>query len=656
MLRKRGELQNSDVRSELDALRAVPPLGPTAWQAGRDAFLEQARALAPETPPDQIPSEPSLPRWEWRDIFHRLRVPFVAVFRVVLVLGLLASGAMGIVYASGESLPGTPLYPLKLQLEDWQYARLKDPAEQAEFAMGKAQERVDELSILASRGETIPDQVVTRYRAQLELALNATEALDGSQREEARMHIAAQLSLQAQTLAQVESLWGPGTAVFVRPMLTAIERTQGEIGVPPNGPQLPAPVATVTPTPSSIVTFTVTPSPTATPTPTPTAPFVSPDTETPTPTPTPTATTTSTATPTPTATPTSTATPTPTPTATTTSTATPTPTPTATPTPTPTVSADLPQIERDALIAFYNATSGAQWLNHDGWLQAADFCTWYGVVCEDGHVTALYLEGNGLRGAVPPEIGALTQLTVLELVGNDLTTLPSEIGALTALEWIGLRDNALVSLSPGFGNLTGITVLDLSSNALTSLPSEFGNLTALNYLNLSDNALTALPATIGNLTNLTNLLLNNNALISLPPELGNLSNLAWLELNNNALTSLPPQIGNLTNLAALFLNSNNLSTLPPQIGNLSSLLRFHLARNALTALPTEIGNLTALTQLELDDNPLSGELPSLLIPLQLGTFSFTGTDWCVPPTGAVHDWSLTIQLISGSGLVCDQAP
>jgi len=44
--------------------------------------------------------------------------------------------------------------------------------------------------------------------------------------------------------------------------------------------------------------------------------------------------------------------------------------------------AQVPQIERDALVALYNSTDGANWTDNTGWLGAAGTeCTWFGVRC-----------------------------------------------------------------------------------------------------------------------------------------------------------------------------------------------------------------------------------------------------------------------------------
>ena len=44
--------------------------------------------------------------------------------------------------------------------------------------------------------------------------------------------------------------------------------------------------------------------------------------------------------------------------------------------------AQVPQIERDALIALYNSTDGANWTDNTGWLgEAGTECSWFGVRC-----------------------------------------------------------------------------------------------------------------------------------------------------------------------------------------------------------------------------------------------------------------------------------
>ena len=58
-------------------------------------------------------------------------------------------------------------------------------------------------------------------------------------------------------------------------------------------------------------------------------------------------------------------------------------------------------------------------------------------------------DGNQLTGTVPPEIGNLQQLTVLQLWCNNLRgTLPSDMRKLVALEQLWLSNNPQLEVNP----------------------------------------------------------------------------------------------------------------------------------------------------------------------------------------------------------------
>jgi len=77
--------------------------------------------------------------------------------------------------------------------------------------------------------------------------------------------------------------------------------------------------------------------------------------------------------------------------------------------------AQIPQIERDALIALYYSTDGANWKNNTGWLGAVGTeCSWFRAGCyaDSGKsVSSLSFWKNGLNGTIPSEIENLTKLT-----------------------------------------------------------------------------------------------------------------------------------------------------------------------------------------------------------------------------------------------------
>ena len=218
-------------------------------------------------------------------------------------------------------------------------------------------------------------------------------------------------------------------------------------------------------------------------------------------------------------------------------------------------------VQKEALVALYNAADGANWTDNTNWLSEEPLDDWYGVTTDaGGMVTAVALAGNNLNGTIPDELGDLTNLQTLSLSGNSLTgcvpdglyqtptndlsslALPpcTEKEALAALynatdgaNWTGSRnwlsDRPLGEWSGVYTGADGrVTQLRLHSRGLSgTIPAELGNLASLQYLALNDNNLSgAIPTQLGNLANLTELYLDGNDLSgSIPAELGNLASL-----------------------------------------------------------------------------------------------------------------------------------
>ena len=210
-------------------------------------------------------------------------------------------------------------------------------------------------------------------------------------------------------------------------------------------------------------------------------------------------------------------------------------------------------VDREALVALYQATSGDTWVSADNWLSNQPFNTWLGVNTHPtGRVSHLRLVSNELNGAIPPEIGDLAHLVSLTLADSGLTgEIPPEIGDLTYL----IRLNIVKT------QLTG------------EIPSTLRNLKYLESLRLGDNQLNGgIPSWIGELQYLEDLHLSNNQFTGeIPPELGNLA---------------PNQDGTHQGLENLDLSGNQLSGAIPQ---------------ELTSLEGSIN---------LFDNPLTGCLPT----------------------------------------------
>ena len=125
---------------------------------------------------------------------------------------------------------------------------------------------------------------------------------------------------------------------------------------------------------------------------------------------------------------------------------------------------------------------------------------WDGVTMINGRVVDLELEDVDLTDAVPAELGQLTSLEMLDLTGNQLTSLPAEIGQLTSLKVLYLIDNRLTIVPAEIGQLASLKWLELNNNQLMSVPAEIGQLTSLERLDLAGIQLNGVPFAIFHLS------------------------------------------------------------------------------------------------------------------------------------------------------------
>ena len=182
----------------------------------------------------------------------------------------------------------------------------------------------------------------------------------------------------------------------------------------------------------------------------------------------------------------------------------PTPQPVSTSTPEP--DNQIPQHEYEALLAL-DLDHVTQWVfdpEETGTPSVADLpppCQWPGVTCTSGHVTRLEFSQK-LSGELPPELGDLSELQVLDLRENRLTgPIPPELGNLTQLRELILHGNDLVGGIPTeLCSLPQLQSLRLDGNKLSGeINPELANLPQLRLLYLQDNQLSGpIPAALGN--------------------------------------------------------------------------------------------------------------------------------------------------------------
>ena len=115
--------------------------------------------------------------------------------------------------------------------------------------------------------------------------------------------------------------------------------------------------------------------------------------------------------------------------------------------------------DTEALIALYNAWGEPD--NLANWLSREPISEWEGVTVDvNGRVVALNLQGKGLTGEIPVELGNLTSLETLNLFDNYLTgEIPAELGSFTSLRVLSLSDIRLAEeVLRNWANLDSVRV------------------------------------------------------------------------------------------------------------------------------------------------------------------------------------------------------
>jgi hypothetical protein len=86
--------------------------------------------------------------------------------------------------------------------------------------------------------------------------------------------------------------------------------------------------------------------------------------------------------------------------------------------------AQISNNESNALKALYEKTGGRNWFHQENWKEAPGTeNTWYGITCDPANTTVLKIElsGDNLQGVLPADMDAFSNLTTLDISGNDYT-------------------------------------------------------------------------------------------------------------------------------------------------------------------------------------------------------------------------------------------
>jgi Leucine-rich repeat (LRR) protein len=295
--------------------------------------------------------------------------------------------------------------------------------------------------------------------------------------------------------------------------------------------------------------------------------------------------------------------------------------------------------DRGALVDLYWATSGnTTWRKSTNWLSGnasapSSVCSWFGVACAPAscsvnasdvcRVVALRLASNKLVGSIPPSLGLLDSLQILDLSSNQLaSTLPESIGNLAALTSFTLAYNKLVGVLPAsIGRLGSLQLLDFTLNKFVGeIPPSMSNLSALVTLKLRYNKFFgSLPQSLGLLGSLRIMNFASNQLSGeIPSTVSNLSALETIDLSSNQFSGDLGSVSGMSRLARLndinFSSNNFTGPVPVWILNLSTtLVTMRLSANRLSGvIPAWLGEMRVISILDLARNSLSGTIPSSL--------------------------------------------
>lgn len=283
-----------DTRQQLEVLRNVPPLSASDVALRRSQFLSAARAIARQ--PEPARRFQRVMGWILPSSGQERSVWIPALVRVAVIL-LTVLGTLGGAAAMAQSsLPGSPVYGLKLVIEDARLSLTADPSQRVILNLAFTAERTREIQRVAVTDRTISPKVQQRLNANLDAALQSADAASDDVAPRLLEQIRMTVQVQERSLAQAQLHAPEGAQMPLQLAQQAMARarvqaeqalsdpsrlryrhrlgTPGESAATPTGkPQTPTPTRQTTATPqptwtppATITTIgTVTPQITVTP-------------------------------------------------------------------------------------------------------------------------------------------------------------------------------------------------------------------------------------------------------------------------------------------------------------------------------------------------------------------------------------------------------
>ena len=307
-------------------------------------------------------------------------------------------------------------------------------------------------------------------------------------------------------------------------------------------------------------------------------------------------------------------------------------------------SAFYQRLNREALVALYDSTNGANWKRNDNWLSDAPVGEWYGIATDtESRVVRITLRDNALEGEIPAEIGDLADLRSLRLDHNQLSgPIPTTVGSLEHLAALWLNDNQLTGTLPTeFAELDSLSGLWIGNNRLTGVVAAGLRDLQLQFFEFAGNDGLCLPGT-------EEFVSWSSGLLSFAGPLCSEIDIETLRVlyettDGDNWTSSDGWLGDglLSDWYGIETDTN---------GRVSELV---LSSNGLSgSLPRELGSLNSLTKLDVGGNELWGPLPQSLTNLSLQELRYASTELCVPDDDSFREWLTAITTHDGTSTQC----
>lgn len=128
----------------------------------------------------------------------------VVALKLMLIFSLMFGASAGTVSAAQGSVPGDPLYGVKLAWEQAQLNMAATPEAKLERLLTMAQTRLQEAQKLAEKGQDVPTALVQRYQLHVQQAERLVAGSDAAVRQQLMDRLQTRLQEHEQLMTQLQ--------------------------------------------------------------------------------------------------------------------------------------------------------------------------------------------------------------------------------------------------------------------------------------------------------------------------------------------------------------------------------------------------------------------------------------------------------------------